>query len=232
MAGMATRGESEGSRAVPARGVGASRAALVAEYALVFLVLPPAYALGGVPLPVIPALWLLAGACLAWLLRARDFDSRRLWDTRGLADRAGWVLLPLLVAAPLLLLFTVLYAPERLFAFVRRRPAVWALVMVLYPLLSAYPQGIVYRSFVFHRYRRLFPGRWARIAASAVAFSAVHVVFQNWVAPSLSLVGGVLFAWTYERTGSALVATLQHALFGCFLFTVGLGWYFYAGSVG
>jgi membrane protease YdiL (CAAX protease family) len=209
-----------------------SRAALIAEYVLVFLALPLLYVLDWVPLPVIPALWLLAAICLAWLVRAHDFESSRLWDARRLGDRIGLVVLPFLVAAPLLLLITVLVAPERLFGFVRQRPAIWALVMVLYPLLSAYPQGIVYRSFIFHRYRRLFPGRWARIAASAVAFSAVHVVFENWIAPSLSLLGGALFAWTYERTGSALLATLQHALFGCFLFTIGLGWYFYAGSVG
>lgn len=209
-----------------------SRAALVVEYALVFLALPLLYVLDWVPLPVIPALWLLAGICLAWLVRARDFESSRLWDAGRLGDRIGPVVLPFLVAAPLLLLITVLVAPERLFGFVRQRPAIWALVMVLYPLLSAYPQGIVYRSFIFHRYRRLFPGRWARIAASAVAFSAVHIVFENWIAPSLSLLGGALFAWTYERTGSALLATLQHALFGCFLFTIGLGWYFYTGSVG
>ena len=42
----------------------------------------------------------------------------------------------------------------------------------------------------------------------------------------------LLFAWTYERTESSLAAGLQHALFGCWLFTAGLGWFFYLGSVG
>ena len=92
------------------------------------------------------------------------------------------------------------------------------------------PQGIVYRSFIAHRYRPLFHTPRARIAASAVAFAAVHVVFDNWIAPTFSLAGGVLFAWTYERAGSALPAAVQHALFGCLLFTLGLGWYFYAGA--
>ena len=35
----------------------------------------------------------------------------------------------------------------------------------------------------------------------------------------------------YARTRSALVAALQHAAFGCFVFTIGLGWYFYHGAV-
>ena len=41
-----------------------------------------------------------------------------------------------------------LFEPERLFAFVRQRPLVWALVIILYPVLSVYPQGIVYRVFI------------------------------------------------------------------------------------
>lgn len=31
-----------------------------------------------------------------------------------------------------------------------------SLVMILYPVQSVYPQGIVYRTFVFGRYRDLF----------------------------------------------------------------------------
>jgi membrane protease YdiL (CAAX protease family) len=68
------------------------------------------------------------------------------------------------------------------------------------------------------------------VFASALAFALVHLVFRNPIAPPLSLVGGLLFAATYERTGSSLVATIQHALFGCWVFTVGLGWYFYHGA--
>ena len=124
-----------------------------------------------------------------------------------------------------------LYDPGRLFGFISQRPWLWALVMVLYPALSVYPQGLVYRVFVFHRYRDLFPSRWGSIVASAAAFSAVHVVFENWIAPLLTLAGGLLFGWTYERTRSSLVVGIQHAAFGCYLFTIGLGWHFYHGAV-
>jgi membrane protease YdiL (CAAX protease family) len=56
-------------------------------------------------------------------------------------------------------------------------------------------------------------------------------VFENWIAPTATFFGGLLFAWTYDRTRSALVAGLQHAAFGCYIFTIGLGWYFYYGAV-
>ena len=208
-----------------------SRLLLILEYFALFLGLPVAYTLDWVPLPLFPALWVLSALCLVWLVRSPEFSSSRLWDPGALNGRVVQLVAPVVVGAPLLLLATWALAPERLFGFVRGRPGMWALVMVLYPILSVVPQGIVYRAFVFQRYRRLFPTRPARIAASAVAFSAVHIVFENWIAPVFTLAGGVLFAWTYDRSGSETPAALQHALFGCTVFTVGLGWYFYAGAV-
>ncbi len=204
---------------------------LLLEYVILFFGIPVAYALDWVRLPLFPTLWVLSAGCLIWLLRSREFPKSRLWNPSALSGRWIAVVFPALLGAPILLAATWLVAPERMFGFVRERPGMWALVMLLYPILSVCPQGIVYRAFVFHRYRRLFPTKAARIAASAVAFSAVHVIFENWIAPALTLAGGALFAWTYERSGSETPAALQHALFGCTVFTVGLGWYFYAGAV-
>ncbi len=204
---------------------------LLTEYTLLFMGLPLALRFDLIRLPVIPALWILAGGCLLILVTSGNFDFNRLWNAERLRIYLRLVILPFVLGAPLLLLVAWLYDPERLFAFVRQRPLVWAVIMVAYPVLSVYPQGIVYRAFIFHRYRPLFRMRWARILASALAFSVAHIVFQNWLAPSLTFVGGLLFAWTYSQTRSALLATFQHALFGCYLFTIGLGWYFYYGAV-
>lgn len=214
-----------------ARVSGGRRWRLLVEYLALFVLLPAAYALDAVPLPLFPALWLVAGVCLAVLRRDPRFERRRLWNAHDLGPRVTAALIPFVLAAPMLAWFAAIHDPDRLFGFVRQRPLLWAAVMVLYPVLSVYPQGLVYRVFVLHRYRDLFPSRWGRIAASAAAFSAVHVVFENWIAPLLTLAGGVLFAWTYDRTRSSLVAGIQHAAFGGLLFTLGLGWYFYHGAV-
>jgi membrane protease YdiL (CAAX protease family) len=120
--------------------------------------------------------------------------------------------------------------PGLLFDFVRRTPAFWALMMVFYPVLSVYPQGIVYRAFFFERYGRLFPRPAVLIAMSAVAFSFAHIIFRNPIAVSFTLVGGLLFAWRYAATGSLLTSSLEHALYGCWMFTIGLGDYFYKGA--
>jgi membrane protease YdiL (CAAX protease family) len=208
------------------------RALLAIEYALLFVALPVGYVLLDPRLPLLPALWLLAAICLGMLLADRGFDRRRLWNAEHLGRHSRRALLPFLLLAPLLLLFTLLVDPDRLFAFVRQRPLLWSVVMLLYPLLSVLPQGIIYRVFVVHRYGELFTSRRSLIVASAVAFALVHLIFRNPIAPPLSFVGGLLFASTYLRTGSALVAAIQHAAFGCWVFTTGLGWYFYHGAAG
>jgi len=209
---------------------GVARTLLALEYGLFAAGLPLAYVLGWIPLAPIPALWLVAAICVALLARSGDFDWRCLWNADRLGRRLVLASLPFLTGAPLLLLITAAVAPDRWFGLIRDRPGLWLAIVVLYPLLSVYPQGIVYRAFVFHRYRPLFPSARARILASAVAFSAVHVIFENWIAPLLTLAGGLVFGWTYERTRSSLVVAVQHSLFGCFLFTIGLGWYFYSGA--
>ncbi len=45
------------------------------------------------------------------------------------------------------------------------------------------------------------------------------------------LLGGVLFAKTYEETGSLIISGIEHALYGGFIFTIGLGKHFYYGAV-
>jgi hypothetical protein len=47
----------------------------------------------------------------------------------------------------------------------------------------------------------------------------------------LSMLGGWLFAYRYHRTGSVFAVSLEHGLWGDFLFTVGLGRYLYSGSI-
>jgi hypothetical protein len=47
----------------------------------------------------------------------------------------------------------------------------------------------------------------------------------------LTLIGGWFFAETYARTRSMRLVWLEHALYGCLVFTIGLGDYFYHGNV-
>ena len=142
--------------------------------------------------------------------------------------------------APILVTFALLasciavlaYAlrPDMLFNFVHRAPGLWVAVMVLYPVLSVYPQGIIFRAYFVHRFRPVFPRRNWMILASATEFAFIHIIYRNPVAMVFSFAGGVLFTWRYYRTGSLLLSSFEHALYGCWMFTVGLGPYFYKGA--
>jgi membrane protease YdiL (CAAX protease family) len=103
--------------------------------------------------------------------------------------------------------------------------------MALYPVLSVYPQGVLYRAFFLQRYVVLFPNKWALVLASAAAFGLLHIIFRNWLSVALTFGGGILFALRYMETGSLLTSSVEHALYGCWLFTVGLGEYFYHGRL-
>jgi membrane protease YdiL (CAAX protease family) len=160
------------------------------------------------------------------LLLDRTFPRRQLWNAAAARPELARVLARTALVCLGILAVTALATPERLLAFPRQRPAVWAIVMVLYPI-SAFAQEIVYRPFFFHRYGALFRSPRARVLASAALFGWGHVSVNNVLAVVLTAAVGVLFASTYERTRSTLLVSLEHALYGDFVFTVGLGPLFY-----
>jgi CAAX protease family protein len=209
------------------------RVLLVLELLILFVGLPLGYRFSPVQLPALPVLWLVAGYALWRLLRDKRFDRNRLWNPAPLAGSLGAMLLIFAAVALALWLGTHWLAPQLEWSLVRQHPRLWAIVMLLYPLLSVYPQGILYRAFFLHRYSALFSdsptGKWTLIIASAAAFGFLHIIFRNSLAVGLTFCGGILFAWRYAETDSLLTSNVEHAFYGCWLFTVGLGQYFYHG---
>ncbi|MGH1353009.1 MAG: CPBP family intramembrane glutamic endopeptidase [Methyloligellaceae bacterium] len=115
-------------------------------------------------------------------------------------------------------------------AFARDRTNIWLLVMFLYPLISVTTQELMYRVLFFHRYAGLFGDRaWLAILMNAVFFSYCHILFLNWHAIIITFIGGLIFAYTYQRTRSFWAVCLEHSLYGCLMFTVGFGRYFFTG---
>jgi membrane protease YdiL (CAAX protease family) len=206
-------------------------AALIAEFLLLFVAFPLAYRFSPWPLPALPVLWIITLYCY-WQLRSDPtFDRSRLWNPQPVAGQLASILVIFAIGAVLIFIGVRLFVPELLFSFVRTHPRLWGAVMLLYPILSVYPQGLIYRSFLMHRYASLFSSEWAIILASAAAFSFMHIVFRNPLAVTLTFLGGLIFAWRYSVTGSLLTSSIEHAFYGCWLFTVGLGQFFYHGRV-
>ena len=210
-----------------------ARLALAFEFALLFVAVPlflwfERHRFGQM---IVPTLVTLGIVFTIVLLLDRDFDRRQLWNTRGLRLGVRRILRVLIPSTAVLAALTWIFEPELFFRFPRENTRVWIVVMLAYPLLSVYPQELIFRTYLFHRYRALFRTDRTRVAASAIAFALAHVFFANWIAPLLSLAGGWLFARTYARSRSTLQATIEHGLWGDVIFTVGLGWYFYGGAI-
>ena len=178
-----------------------------------------------------PAFALFALAILLlWL--TPGFSWMELVRVRGLAHW-GWLIAGFTALAAAVI-FALVFAvvPGDLFAFPIRTPARWALIMVAYPVASVLGQELLYRVLFFHRYGALFPRSGVAIAVNGVAFALAHAFYQNWVALSLTFAGGLIFAWSYHRSGSFALVVILHVIAGWLLFTSGLGGFFYHGAIG
>ncbi len=165
-------------------------------------------------------------ACLILLLRDKTFDRSRF----RLNGFSNWrtLFMRFAIIAICLALYTVLVEPGNALALLRHNPPLWALIMITYPLFSVVPQEIIYRAFFFHRYSSLFAHKRLSVVTNAALFAFAHILFRNWVAVIGSFVAGLLWATTYLGSRSLPVVSIEHALYGNFVFTLGIGYYFFA----
>ena len=128
-------------------------------------------------------------------------------------------------------LITFYFYNDKLFAIQKQNPYFLIIIFLVYPILSALPQEFIFTTFFFSRYADIIPKK-LQILTSAIIFMYAHVLFINFIAPFLSIFGGLIFANTYKKTNSLALVTFEHSLYGNSLFFMGLGYYFWGGSVG
>jgi hypothetical protein len=208
-------------------------------------------------LPPLPVLWVVAVYCFVVLWRDPTYDRQQLWNSAPLRQQLPQILALFLAGVAIVTILVRQYAPDLFLILLRTHPRTWAMIIAAYPVFSVYPQGLIYRAFFFHRYRPLLAASvpsakpvgalepnasaigasawelgpqtrdWLMILLSATTFALMHILFHNWIALALTFPGGILFARRYLDTRSLCVSSLEHALYGCFLFTIGLGQFFY-----
>jgi membrane protease YdiL (CAAX protease family) len=193
------------------------------EFLVLFFAGPAVFAYTRHRIPAIPALWVWMAWCLYVLRRDPGFDRSHLWKSDAFARYAPSIFGIFGASALLGVVLVRRFAPELFLTLPRTRRGTWAALMALYPVLSVYPQGIVFRAFIFARYRDLFPSDPAMVLASAAAFAWVHIIFHNRLALILTALGGILFGLRYLQTGSLFITCVEHSLYGCAIFTIGVG---------
>ncbi len=137
-----------------------------------------------------------------------------------------WFLLSII-----LFFFTYFFFPDKLFLIQKSNSDLLYRIIIFYPFLSAFPQEFIFCTFFFIRYKSLFKSEKNLILTSAIIFCFAHIFSINWIAPLLSIFGGFIFANTYNTTKSLVLVSLEHSLYGNSLFILGLGWFFWGGSV-
>lgn len=162
---------------------------------------------------------------LVLLLTDKTFDRKRL----GLNSYTnwGWLLQRIGGVVVFLFIFVLLFNREAFFIIPRLNPLLWVMIMLFYPIWSAFPQEIIYRGFFFHRYEELFPNMRTLIIVNALLFSFSHIIFENWIALVFTFFASILFSITYRKSNSLMVTFVEHAIYGNLIFTIGLGEYFY-----
>lgn len=179
---------------------------------------------------MIALMW--GGAAVIAFVLHKYYPRRHAVEWNMAAFRDGWKDMATLfaLAAPALILIAYFLLPGQFLSLPRDRPELWLRIMILYPILSVWPQELVYRSFIYHRYAPIFGKGNGYIAASTTAFAWMHIMFLNPVAVILTFGGGYFFSKSYSKHQSLALVCAEHAVYGLLLFTVGYGWFFFSGA--
>jgi uncharacterized protein len=207
------------------------RIALMAEFVALYICLPLLLFATGTRLGIYLTLWGAGLYAFFMLRRMPGFSWQKLWHGDGWSEAAKRkALLRFIGLAAVLGALTFFCLPERFLSFPIQRFPLWCAVMALYPLLSIVPQELFFRSFYFARYQGAVTERLSGILANGLVFGFSHIVLNNWVAPSFCAVGGLIFAQSYQQHHSLKWAVIEHTLYGNWIFTVGIGYYFFTGN--
>ena len=112
---------------------------------------------------------------------------------------------------------------ELLFYVVLNKPKLWLFILFIYSFFSVYPQELLFRTFFFKRYEMLFKNSTALILVNAILFTVAHLFFKNTLVLVLTFLGGLIFAYSFNKNKSTLLVSIEHAVYGSWLFTVGMG---------
>lgn len=175
-----------------------------------------------------PALFAVTALGLALLAATPGFSWRELARGRlRWGEVAAFAALTAAVAGAVV----ALTAPGSAFFLLRHNPGLLALILLLYPVLSALPQELVFRPLFFRRYGPILPQGAAALWLNAAVFAWAHLLFWNGIVLAMTFAGGLVFAHAYRVRGSFAQAVVLHAVAGNILFAFGLGIFFYTGNV-
>ncbi len=195
---------------------------LLIEFFLIFIVIPVSFAIP-YPVGIKAAIALLGLGYIIYVLFRVEKIKLKIkkgidWKTFWRRTAMGFLGVIVLTTA-----YVYFFDPENLFNPPRTNPPKYILFLFIYTFLSVWQQEIIYRTFFFKRYETLFSSKSLLIFVNAIVFCLAHIFFRNALVMALTFIGGILFALTYVKFRSTTLVSIEHALYGNWLFTVGMG---------
>lgn len=194
----------------------------IVEFTLLFIFLPISFAFK-YPFQIKLGIGLVGFLYVIFVLLKVEHKKAKINPDLKFKEFFKLTALKLIVIATLTTGFVWFTNSELLFNVVLSKPWLWVFILFFYSLFSVYPQELIYRTFYFERYLSIFKNKSSLILINALVFSLAHILFKNTLVLILTFLGGLLFALTYHKTKSTLLVSIEHAIYGCWLFTVGMG---------
>lgn len=201
------------------------------EFVALFVIAPVLMAVFVPPTWLFPILFAVTAVGFLLLHFTVGFAWSSLFER---AEEVDLILSAVFIAVTVLSCFVVMWLFQRdmMFVLVRERPMVLIFIVVLYPLLSALPQELVYRVLYFERYADILPQDVkSNIVLNAALFGLAHLMYWHAIPIVMTFFGGLVFAYSYKLRLNFLEAWMLHSVAGIVLFVFGMGAYFYSGNV-
>ncbi|WP_405609005.1 CPBP family intramembrane glutamic endopeptidase [Polaribacter sp. Asnod1-A03] len=192
------------------------------ELIIIFIVIPVSFILDYSPLLKL-IIGFLGFAYILYLLIKVEKNTFKI--TKNIEWKNFWKVTLIKFFSIIIITIIFVWSTDKanLFNVVLNKPKLWLLILLFYSIFSVYPQELLYRTFFFKRYEALFKNEKLFIFINALLFSVAHLLFKNTLVLLLTFIGGILFAYTYKKTRSTLLVSIEHSIYGCWLFTVGMG---------
>ena len=195
---------------------------LLTELFILFILLPLSFAIS-YPVWIKVVLAVSGFAYIVFILKRIERISFRI--EKNINWKSFWkrVAVTFCVVALVTTVFVWISDKTALFYVPMNKPGLYFIILFVYTILSVWPQEIIYRTFFINRYAGLFRSKYLLVFINAILFSLAHLFFRNTLVSILTLLGGVLFALTFLKYKSTLLVSIEHAIYGNWLFTVGMG---------
>lgn len=192
------------------------------EFFIIFILIPVSFALT-FPIWIKMTLGVIGFLYIIYVLLKVENNKFKLREHINWTQFWQRTLIKLVVIIIITTAYMYVVDYKNLFVVIKTKPNLWMMILFIYSFFSVYPQELIYRTFFFQRYESLFRSNLLFILVNAAVFSLAHIFFKNTLVMFLTFIGGILFALTFKKTKSTLLVSIEHAIYGCWLFTVGMG---------